>query len=76
MYGVINEELIVWPVSFIPNLNMYIWTIVINNVVSSEGLKIMILIPVIGVDWEDNGVTNIFEAQDDVLGFIAVFEAR
>ena len=76
MYGVINEELIVWPVSFIPNLNMYIWTIVINNVVSSEGLKIMILIPVIGVDWEDNGVTHIFEAQDDVLGFIEVFEAR
>ena len=46
-----------------------------NNVVPSEGSKIKIRSPVIVADCKDNGVNNIFESQNDVIVFIAVFKA-
>ena len=55
---------------------MSVSPLVLNNFIPSEGFKIIVWIPVLGPDGEDNGVTHIFEAQDDVLEFIMVFEYR
>ena len=55
-----------WPVSFRTNLNTSVLPLITNNVVPSEGFK--------GWDFEYNRFTRIFEAQDNVLGFIVVFE--
>ena len=63
-----------WPVSFVPIPNMSVWISVLNNVVPSEGFKIMIQIPVSMAYCKENGVNHRFEAQDDMLKFIAVFK--
>ena len=49
--------------------------IILNNVLPSEGFKIIIRSPLLVADCEENGVTHRFEARDDVLEFIVVFEA-
>ena len=50
--------------------------ILIKNVVPLEVLNIVIGGTVIGIDWEENGVTRRFEAQEYVLEFIVVFDAE
>ena len=71
----ICEALIVWSVSFLTNLNIFVSPIDINNVVPLEVFKIMIQIPVLGVYLEENWVTHRFKAQDDVLEYIIVLKA-
>ena len=66
----------VFPVPLVTSHNTSVFPIILKNVVPSEGLKIIIHSPLIDVDLEENEVTRRFEALDDVLGFIAVFDAR
>ena len=54
---------------------MSVYPIVLNNVLPLEGFEIMIQIPLLVADWEKNGATHLFEAWDDVLEIIAVFES-
>ena len=48
--------------------------IVMFFIVPTECSNIVIGIPYIARDCVDNGVTNVFKEQDDVLEFIAMFE--
>ena len=52
-----------WPVSLRGNLNTYVYPLILGIVVPSEGFKINIRSKVFGWGCEENGVTNIFEAQ-------------
>ena len=50
------------PVSFVPNPDTYVFPIVLNNIVPSEGLEIIINRPVLVPAYKENGLNNIFEA--------------